>query len=173
MSDENDAPDPGTMDAIRAALAEEARGLADSRTFKPAYVWQVVAAALPEIDMIVEASKGRGKDATKAAYDDIAAKLRKASGFEELSGESVRQYRPRIKCGRYDVQLARIGFRRVGSHIVAIADLPKADEPLQINAPAVRGEPLATLIGRAVPERTVSRSQPDDNSDDAAPKRLR
>ncbi|MCP4616933.1 MAG: hypothetical protein GY844_10885 [Bradyrhizobium sp.] len=50
MSDENDAPDPGTMDAIRAALAEEARGLADSRTFKPAYVWQVVAAALPEID---------------------------------------------------------------------------------------------------------------------------
>lgn len=170
MSDENDTPDAGTMDAIRAALAEEAHGLADSRTFKPAYVWQVVAAALPEIDMIVEANKGRGKGTTKAVYDDIAAKLRKASGFEELSGESVRQYRPRIKCGRYDVQLARIGFRRVGSRIVAIADLPQAGDPPRSSA---NGEPLAPLIGRMVPESTASRSQPDDNSDDAAPKRLR
>ncbi|WP_336813037.1 hypothetical protein [Bosea sp. MMO-172] len=128
MSDENDTPDVGTMDAIQAALAEEARGLADRRTFKPAYVWQVVAAALPEIDTIVEASKGRGKaGASTAIYNGIAAKLREASGFNELSGESVRQYRSRIKGGDYDDQLARIGFRRVDNRIVAIADLPKAD----------------------------------------------
>jgi len=161
------------MDAIRAALAKEARAVADSRTFKPAYVWQVVASALQEIEVLVVASKGRGKGATKAAYDDIAVKLRAASCFDELSGESVRQYRSRLLSGKYDVRLAALGFRRVGSRIVAITDLPKAGDAAQNNVPVASGEPLAPLIGRTVPERTVSRSQPDDTSDDAAPKRLR
>lgn len=174
MSDENDEVAAGSMDAIRAALAKEAPGPADSRTFKPAYVWQVIAAALPEIDRIVAASKGRGRaGASKAVYDDIAEKLRRASGFDDLSGESVRQYRSRLLRGEYDAKLAAIGFRRIGNHIEAIADLPQLENLAWNNAAAATGESLVNLTQRAMPERAVTHPLPDDTSDDATPTRLR
>ena len=174
MSDENDEVTEGSMDAIRAALAKEAHDIADSRTFKPAYVWQVVAAALPEIDRIVTASKGRGKaGASKAVFDGIAEKLRRASGFDDISGESVRQYRSRSLCGDYDAKLAAIGFRRIGNRIEAIADLPQVEDLPRNNTSAATGEARASLTQRKAPERAVMRSKPDDTSDDATPTRLR
>ena len=174
MSDENDAVTVGSMDAIRAALAREAPGPADSRTFKPAYVWQVVAAALPEIDRIIAASKGRGRDgASKAVFDGIAQTLRAASGFEDLSGESVRQYRSRLLRGEYDAKLAAIGFRRIGNRIEAIADLPQVENLPRNAANTAIVEPIANLTRRAMPERAVTHPQPDDASDDATPTRLR
>lgn len=167
MSEESDEVAEGSMDAIRAALARKAPGPADTRTFKPVYVWQVVAAALHEINRIVTASKGRGRDgASKAVFDEIAETLRAASGFEEISGESVRQYRSRILRGEYDAKLAAIGFRRVGDRIVAVADLTQIED-----LPAASGRALAPLT-QEVRERGVTRSTPDA-SDDATPTRLR
>lgn len=167
MSEESDEVAEGSMDAIRAALARKAPGPADTRTFKPVYVWQVVAAALHEINRIVTASKGRGRDgASKAVFDEIAETLRAASGFEEISGESVRQYRSRILRGEYDAKLAAIGFRRVGDRIVAVADLTQIED-----LPAAGGRALAPLT-QEVRERGVTRSTPDA-SDDATPTRLR
>lgn len=117
-TDTNGKPRPGTMEAIRAALAEEAKAQTDARILRPPHVWLVVATALVDIDLIVEANRGRGKDRRgKSVYDGLAEKLRRASNFEELSGESVRQYRSRIKRGKYDPQLAKLGLRRVGNRI--------------------------------------------------------
>ena len=146
-TDANGKPRPGTMEAIRAAMAEEAKTLTDARVLRPAYVWLVVAMALPEIDLIVEADRGRGKDHKgKSVYDRIAEKLRKLSGFDELSGESVRQYRSRIKGGKYDAQLAKLGLRRVGNRI----------EPLDSASGQTPADPAATQSSVAVqqpPER--------------------
>lgn len=172
MSEESDEVAEGSMDAIRAALARKAPGPADTRTFKPVYVWQVVAAALHEINRIVTASKGRGRDgASKAVFDEIAETLRAASGFEEISGESVRQYRSRILRGEYDAKLAAIGFRRVGDLIVAVADLTQIEDLPGSRAATAGGRTLAPLT-QDVRERGVTRSTPDA-SDDATPNRLR
>jgi hypothetical protein len=174
MSDENDTFAAGSMDAIRAALAKVAPGPADSRTFKPVHVWQVVAAALPEIDRIIAANKGRGDAATsKAVYDDIAEELRLASGFDDISGESVRQYRSRLMRGEYDAKLAAIGFRRTENRIEATADLPEAENQDRSNAAAAIVKPPANLTQRAMPQPAVTHPQPDETSDDATPTRLR
>jgi hypothetical protein len=149
MSKDNDAngkPRPGTMEAIRAALAEEAKALTDTRVLQPTHVWLVVAMALPEIDLIVEAARGRGKDPKgKSVYDRIAEKLRKLSGFDELSGESVRQYRSRIKGGKYDAQLARLGLRRVGNRIEPLDSAPGQTpaDPVENQSPVVVQQLLA------------------------------
>lgn len=174
MSNENNDPTEGSMDAIRAALAQDAPGPPDSGTFKPAYVWQVVASALSEVDRIIAASIGRGTAAdSKAIYDGIAEKLRRASGFDDISGESVRQYRSRLLAGQYDARLAAIGFRRIGNRVEAIAELPQGENLPRHNAPAAVGESLASLPQRATPERAVRLPPPDDPSDDATPTRLR
>lgn len=174
MSNESDEVAEGSMDAIRAALARKAPGPADTRTFKPAYVWQVIAAALPEIDRIVAASKGRGRGgAGKAVFDGIAESLRAPSGFDDISGESVRQYRSRILRGQYDAKLAALGFRRIGNRIEAPAELPQVEHLPRNDAPAAVRAPLASLPQRATPERAVRLPPPDDPSDDATPTRLR
>lgn len=114
MTNENVETKAVTWDAIGKALADKVRSATDARTFVPAYVWQVVAAALPSIDEEVARARGRGK--VKATYDSLAEKLSEASGME-LTGESVRQYRSRIKSGKFDQRLAEIGFRRIGNRI--------------------------------------------------------
>lgn len=170
MTDENVETKAGTWDAIGKALADEVRSATDARTFVPAYVWQVVAAALPSIDEAVEKARGRGD--VNAQYDLLAKKLRLASGFDELSGESVRQYRSRIKSGKYDDRLAKIGFRRVGNRIEAIADLPQVEHPFR-NKTAVIQEPHANLAQRAVRDAAVKQPPLNAPSDDATPTRLR
>jgi uncharacterized protein with PIN domain len=128
------------MEAIRAALADEAKAQTDVRALRPSHVWLVVAMALAEIDRIVEANRGRRKDSKgESVYDRIAEKLRKASGFEELSGESVRQYRSSIKRGKYDAQLAKLGLRRVGNRI----------EPIDTAANQVPAAPAANQTAAA------------------------
>lgn len=162
-TDANSKPRPGTMDAIRAALADEARAQTDVRVLRPSHVWLVVAMALPEIDQIVEANRGRRKDSEgRCVYDRIAEKLREASGFEELSGESVRQYRPRIKKGKYDALLAKLGLRRVGNRIEPIGSAPiQAPAAPVANQPAVITNPLP---GAPNPHGSVVDSQSHHNT---------
>ncbi|AMJ61596.1 hypothetical protein [Bosea sp. PAMC 26642] len=117
--DASGAVTKSSMEEIRAAMAEEARAVTGTRILKPGYVWMVVAAALPEIDAILAAAEGSGEGG-KAVFERIAAMLRAASGFSDLSGESVRQYRSRIKQGVFDERLARLGFRRVNNRIEPI-----------------------------------------------------
>ena len=154
-TDTNGKPRPGTMEAIRAALAEEAKALTDARVLQPTYVWLVVAMALPEIDLIVEAERGRGKDQKgENVYDRLAQRLRKLPGVHKLSGESVRQYRSRIKRGKYDAQLAKLGLHRVGNRIEPLDSAP-GQTPAD---PAVTQSPVAVqqlLATPNPPERKV------------------
>lgn len=146
-TDANGKPRPGTMEAIRAAMAEEAKAQTDARILRPPHVWLVVATALVDIDLIVEANRGRGKDRRgRSVYDGLAEKLRKASNFEQLSGESVRQYRSRIKRGKYDAQLAKLGLRRVGNRIEPLdrAADQTPDDPAVTQSPVAVQQPLAT-----------------------------
>lgn len=171
--DVNKKAPAGTIDAIRAAMAEEARAVTQSQAFKPNTVWMVVASALESIELIVRATKGVGKDASKAQYEDLAAKLQQASGLRKIAGESVRQYFPRIMGGKYDARLIALGYRRIGNRIEAIVDLPDAENLDRHNAAAASGESLESRTQRAIPQRAVSRQPPSDTSDDATPTRLR
>ncbi len=164
-NDTNGKPRPGTMEAIRAALAEEAKAQTDARILRPPHVWLVVATALVDIDLIVEANRGRGKDRRgRSVYDGLAEKLRKASNFEELSGESVRQYRSRIKRGKYDTQLAKLGLRRVGNRIEPLDSAPdqKPADPVADQPPVAEQQPPAT------PNPPESKPHPGSSSHDTS-----
>lgn len=163
----------GTIDAIRAGMAEEARRVADSRVFTPTTVWMVVASALEPIGVIVAGMNRRSRAESKAAYDDLAAKLRRHSGLPRIAGESVRQYFPRIMGGKYDARLIALGYRRIGNRIEAIVDVPEAENPVRNNAVAATGASLVSPTQRTMPQRAVRQPPPDDNSDDATPNRLR
>jgi hypothetical protein len=163
----------GTIDAIRAGMAEEARRVADTRVFTPTTVWMVVASALEPIGVIVAGINRRSKAESKAAYEDLAAMLRRHSGLPKIAGESVRQYFPRIMGGKYDSKLVALGYRRVGNRIEAIVDVPEAENLVRNNAVAATGESLTGPTQRTMLQRAVRQPPPDDTSDDATPNRLR
>ena len=71
-----------------------------------------------------------------------------------------------------DFYAARAGTN-AGAPLDGFLTAVHTGDAVQNNAPMANGEPLAPLIGRTVPERSAPRDQPDHNSDDAAPKRLR
>lgn len=137
-----------TVEEARRAFADSTAAITAGYVFRLRHAWEAVAINLPAIEALRLAEK---------SWDEIGEQLAAACGLPTIAGQSVRVFRSRLKNGYYDAQLGRLGLRREGKILLALAvdDDKRSDDEPGDDVPAPSGvaqrEPATEIRRDAAP----------------------
>lgn len=153
------ADDRRTVEEARRAFSDSAEATTSAYVFRLRHAWEAVAINLEAVEALHRAGK---------SWDEIGTMLGSACGFEAIAGQSVRVYRSRLKSGKYDAELSRLGLRREGKALLPLAD-GEPTKGTKLNADdAVQQHPASTEDKRAKPTEADQRERSEGRDEGSA-----